>query len=149
MKIFASKPDWFVAGLAFECQQCGRCCAGPEEGYVWVTPDEITTIAEHLGLPRKEFMKRHVRRVGTRYSLKECKPSHDCIFLQPIEGQDGWGCAIYEVRPTQCRTWPFWHSNIHSPEAWALAGDRCVGINRGPLHDPEEIHARADATRGD
>jgi hypothetical protein len=146
MKLFQKKPPWYVAGLAFECTQCGRCCAGPEEGYVWATPEEIAAIAEYLEMPEKQFRREYVRRVGSRFSLKEVKGSHDCVFLQPIEGQEGKGCRIYPVRPTQCRTWPFWPSNIRSPRAWSLAGDRCPGINRGSLHNPETIDAEARRT---
>lgn len=146
MKLFQKKPAWYVAGLAFECTQCGRCCAGPEEGYVWVTPAEIARIAEYLGMPEKEFRRKYVRRIGRRFSLKEVSGSHDCIFLTPLEEQEGKGCRIYPVRPVQCRTWPFWPSNIRSPQAWSLAADRCPGINRGELHDPEFIDAEARRT---
>jgi Fe-S-cluster containining protein len=98
-------------------------------------------MAEHLGLSEKDFRREYVRKVGRRQSLVENRKSHDCIFLK-----DG-KCSIYEVRPTQCRTWPFWASNIAEPDDWALAGMRCVGINRGKLYTPEEIRSRAYATR--
>ena len=35
---------WYASGLAFECTQCGDCCSGPEEGYVWVTPEEPSRV---------------------------------------------------------------------------------------------------------
>jgi hypothetical protein len=132
---------WYIAGLAFECQACGRCCAGPEEGYVWANDEEILRMAKHLNMSEKNFCKEYVRKVGRRQSLVEQKKSHDCVFLK-----DG-KCTIYEVRPTQCRTWPFWTSNIASPADWSLAGMRCVGINRGKLFTPEEIQNRAYNTR--
>jgi Fe-S-cluster containining protein len=143
MNIFArqTKGDWFIAGLAFECQGCGRCCAGPEEGFVWLTDTEAVAIARHLRLSEKAFRDRYVRTIGRRQSLIEQKKSKDCVFLR--DGQ----CQIYPVRPTQCRTWPFWHSNIASPEDWSMAGMRCKGINRGALHEPEHIRSQADATR--
>ncbi len=146
MKLFAEQTPWYVSGLAFECTECGRCCAGPEEGYVWVTRQEIDRIAEFLGMNVDEFAKRYTRKVGSRFSLIEQKSTNDCIFLTERDGK-GRGCRIYSARPTQCRTWPFWSINIRSPETWALAGMRCEGINRGPLVPCEEIRARADATR--
>lgn len=142
----SDRPTWYVAGLAFECLACGRCCAGPEEGYVWLTDAEVEAIAAFLGLTEKEMRTRYVRRVGRRQSLVERKPTRDCVFLR--KHPDGHGtCDIYSVRPTQCRTWPFWATNLADPNCWAEAGDRCPGINRGELIDYEEILRRANATR--
>ncbi len=147
MKLFAKDSPWYIAGLAFDCQQCGGCCAGPQEGYVWVTEKEIRRIADHLDMTVKDFRRQYVRRVGSRRSRVEKKPSNDCIFLTEREDGEGQGCSIYEVRPQQCRTWPFWPSNIEEPTSWALAGARCPGINRGELVNVEEIETRARTTR--
>ena len=135
---------WYAMGLAFRCAGCGACCAGPEEGYVWVTDEEIALIALHLGMPEARFRKQHVRRVGRRQSLKEARPSKDCVFL--VQRPGGRGCSIYSVRPVQCRTWPFWSGNIDQPVSWAIAGTRCPGINRGELVAANEIDAKANAT---
>jgi Fe-S-cluster containining protein len=139
--MFEDETPWYVAGLAFECLGCGKCCAGPEEGYVWVAEEEIAAIATSLGLTVAAFRARYVRQVGRRLSLVEKKPRKDCIFLE------GNQCRIYAVRPMQCRTWPFWKSNIASPEDWSWAAQRCAGINRGTLYKPEEIRRRAFSTR--
>jgi len=141
-----SPSPWYAAGLAFECQQCGRCCAGPEEGYVWVTPDDIAAIAAHLGIPPQQVRDSYLRTVRGRYSLRERPGNRDCLFLVS-EGGKGGRCAIYPVRPMQCHTWPFWAYNLASPDAWSQAGRRCGGINRGPLQDREQIEARRDATK--
>jgi Fe-S-cluster containining protein len=146
MKISAKTP-WYVGGLAFECQQCGRCCEGPEEGYVWVTPDEIAAIAAYLRIPEDQVRKKYVRRIAVeRYSLVERKGNRDCVFLTAAEGGRR-RCAIYPVRPMQCRTWPFWPTNLVSPDMWAEAGRRCIGINRGEPIPFDEIEARRLATR--
>ena len=39
---------WYAGGLYFACRECGGCCAGPTEGYIWVTEPEIELIAKHL-----------------------------------------------------------------------------------------------------
>ena len=144
MKIFARRP-WYADGLAFECQQCGRCCAGPEEGYVWLTEEEMAAIADHLQITKEQMRSRYARKVGRRYSLVEREGNRDCVFLE--RDQDGCrGCRIYPVRPTQCRTWPFWTTNLVSPDMWAEAGRRCPGINRGVPIDYDEIEARRRAT---
>jgi len=146
MKIFSRRPHWYTAGLAFECVQCGRCCSGPEEGYVWVTEAEIDAIARHLGISPAEMNRQYVRKVARRVSLKERPGNRDCVFLQS-DGDSRGRCRIYAARPTQCRTWPFWPRNLADPESWALAQLRCKGVNRGPIHCLEEIEAKRNATR--
>lgn len=145
MKMFSRTP-WYVDGLAFECHRCGQCCAGPEEGYVWITPEEIDAVAEYLDLTVEQLRERYLRRVGRRWSLIEDPASKDCIFLS--YDSDGLSqCRMYPVRPTQCRTWPFWPSNLRTPGSWALAQMRCPGINRGPRHAFDEIQRKRDHTR--
>jgi hypothetical protein len=138
-----SKKDapWYAAGLAFECLGCGRCCSGPEEGYVWLNDEELRAIADSLRLTEQEFRRRYIRRVGKRQTIIEDKKTKNCIFLQ--NGK----CTIYDLRPTQCRTWPFWPMNLSSPDDWSWAAERCMGMNRGNLFPLDEIQTRADKTR--
>ena len=144
MTVEKSNRPWYADGLAFECVECGRCCSGPEEGYVWTTPYEIGAAARHLSISVEEFRERYVRRVGKRFSLIEVA-NGDCIFLQP-DANGIKHCQIYPVRPTQCRTWPFWPDNLADPHLWAIAQRRCPGINRGPLHDCEHIENEKQRT---
>lgn len=130
-----AKQAWYSAGLHFECTCCGNCCGG-EPGYVWATKAEIRRIADFLGRADGWLDGKHLRRVGLRYSLTE-KPDGDCVFLK--RNRDGGRCAIYEVRPLQCRTWPFWNQNLRSPETWNECCDKCPGINRGQHHDLAQI----------
>jgi Fe-S-cluster containining protein len=139
------KQPWYIAGLAFECQGCGRCCAGPEEGYVWLNDREVAAIAEFLGIDEQHMRNQHIRRVGRRLSIKEQLPSHDCMFLNRDESGKRT-CGIYPVRPAQCRTWPHWNANLRSPEDWSQAADRCRGINRGRVFTFSEIEARRAET---
>jgi uncharacterized protein len=142
MSLFSSRP-WYVGGLAFECSRCGKCCAGPQEGYVWVTPGMIDEIAGSLKMPADEFRRRYTRKVGSRVTIVEDPVTHDCVFL----GRDAEGlstCSIYAVRPLQCRTWPFWPVNLRNTDAWNDAAGRCPGINRGQLHEYTEIQYKRD-----
>ena len=97
MEWLSHKRTWYAGGLAFECLACGRCCAGPEEGYVWVTAQEIQRIAESLRMPEPEFRRRYIRREGTRYTIVEQPGNNDCSFLKP-DGSGAKRCSIYAVR---------------------------------------------------
>lgn len=129
---------WYADGLRFACTQCGRCCSGAP-GYVWVTSSEIQAIAEHLRVAVEEFAARHVRRAGRGHSLLELADG-DCEFLERFP--DGTTrCRIHAVRPVQCRTWPFWKSNLGSPRVWQQVAKNCPGIEQGPLHPLPAIQA--------
>jgi len=145
MKIRVSKTPWYSAGLAFECTGCGLCCAGPQEGFVWVSKKQIAEIADYLSITQAEMMRKYVRKVQRRLSLVERSDNKDCIFLTD-DGAGNRKCRIYPVRPTQCRTWPFWPNNLATPTDWALAGLRCPGINRGNLQSYDQIEAKRTAT---
>ena len=144
MNLFGARRPWYGDGLAFQCSDCGRCCSGPEEGYVWMTPQEIIAAAAQLEVTVEQFTARYTRRVGRRTSLIEVA-NRDCVFLE--QTADGVRrCRIYAVRPTQCQTWPFWSSNLSGANAWARAGERCPGINCGTLWPPAHIEHEKDRT---
>jgi hypothetical protein len=132
---------WYDQGLRFECTGCGNCCAGPEEGYIWISRVEIERAAGFLQMSIKSFEEKFLIRVGFRKSIIEHPTTCDCIFLTDF-GNGSRGCMIYPVRPTQCRTWPFWTENLRTPQTWQRAGARCPGINRGPLFTGEQIEQR-------
>jgi Fe-S-cluster containining protein len=134
---------WYKAGLAFACQMCGRCCAGPGEGYVWAGKEEITRMAKILNLTPEEFKRKYTRRVAFRYSLIEKQPGKDCIFLRK-NGQGQPVCEVYAERPVQCRTWPFWKENLRSRSAWRQAAETCPGIDQGFWYSQADIDAIRD-----
>ena len=137
---------WYAGGLAFECTQCGDCCSGPGEGYVWVTQTEIRSLAAAIGMSDRleEFERKFTRQVGSQTSLVEYSDG-DCIFLDPKTR----GCSVYEARPVQCRTWPFWKSNVKSPRTWAQSAKSCPGCNHGRLYSLAEIRVSLAKDTGD
>ncbi len=136
-----AKVPWYNDGLRFECTQCGDCCTGAP-GYVWVTNDEIALLAKHLAMPLEDFERQYVRKVGVRKSLIEYG-NGDCVFFDGKIRK----CTVYEARPKQCRTWPFWDSNIRSPAAWQQTCEVCPGSGRGKLYTVEEIVAQSSLVR--
>jgi uncharacterized protein len=130
-----SSLPWYHAGLRFQCTQCGDCCTGAP-GYVWVNREEIATLAKALQLEVAEFEQRYVRRVGIRKSLIEFG-NGDCVFFDT----DRRVCQVYDARPRQCRTWPFWASNLGTPQVWEELAERCPGVNRGRVIALGKINA--------
>ncbi len=124
---------WFENGLRFTCTGCGDCCTGAP-GYVWVNREEIETLARQVKLTPAEFDERYVRKVGIRKSLVEY-PNGDCVFFDANTRK----CTVYEARPRQCKTWPFWQSNVATEEAWKQTCEVCPGSGRGKLHSAEKI----------
>ena len=124
---------WFENGLRFQCTGCGDCCTGAP-GFVWVNREEIAALARQVGLEVAEFEKRYVRKVGLRKSLIEYA-NGDCVFFDAHTRK----CTVYHDRPRQCRTWPFWESNVATPEAWKETCRVCPGSGRGKLHSAEQV----------
>ncbi|MGN6135190.1 MAG: YkgJ family cysteine cluster protein [Aureliella sp.] len=124
---------WYHRGLQFTCTQCGSCCSGAP-GYVWVDAQEIAAMAQALAMDEESFREKFVRRVGARESLIEYSDG-DCIFLDPQTR----GCMVYTARPVQCRTWPFWDSNIRTPSDWEKTCEVCPGAGEGKLYTLAQI----------
>ena len=129
---------WYSEGLKFSCTGCGGCCSG-EPGYVWIDKDEIEAMAKALGVKVGDFQRRFVRTVDGKKSLIEIA-NGDCIFLH----NESRTCTVYEVRPAQCRSWPFWKSNLATPKAWKEAQERCPGCRRGRVVSLEKIQERME-----
>ena len=90
-----------------KCATCeGNCCIG-ESGYIWITMQEIDTLAQYLNITTQECFDKYLLKYGYKFSIKEKKISKNnfaCVFFDLDKKQ----CSIYEARPTQCRTFPFW-----------------------------------------
>ncbi len=90
-----------------ECESCGgNCCIG-ESGYIWINKLEIEALSKHLNLDVDKFVSIYLNKIGYKYSIKEVKLAQDnfaCCFFDLDKRQ----CSIYEYRPIQCRTFPFW-----------------------------------------
>ena len=89
-----------------ECSTCqGKCCTG-ESGYIYVSKEEIENISKFLNLDVRDFVAEFLFKKMYKYSIKEVvqNDSYECIFYDRVTN----GCTIYEARPLQCRTFPFW-----------------------------------------
>ena len=122
----------------FVCQPgCINCCQRP--GDVFLTPDDAERIAEWLELTPAEFERRFCDRDADG-ALHLTNPTSDgCHFL--LED----GCSIHDVKPLQCRTFPYWPENVKSRGSWKRVGRYCPGIGVGEIVPVETVIASARA----
>jgi Fe-S-cluster containining protein len=119
----------------FRCQRCGSCChhRRPDEfedlvpperqaefveksNLIYLTEKDIDAISRKTGLDPEEFVDTlydekkgsvRVEESGKKVILdlpvmKSRESDGACVFFE-----EGKGCAIYPVRPTACRLFPF------------------------------------------
>jgi Fe-S-cluster containining protein len=144
--------DWFEEGegLRFRCTMCGNCCTGPE-GYVHLADDEVAALAARFNISPADFLRDYTRETVFGRSLNERSTPHglDCIFLDRDKIPGKAVCGVYEDRPEQCRTWPFWPSIINSRRTWEQTKRTCPGIDQGQLIPPDQIRILRDRTPRD
>ena len=128
-----NEQPWYHEGLKFRCTGCGDCCTGAP-GYVWVNKEEIAGIAAQVGMEVEAFESKYVRMVGVRKSLVEFS-NGDCVFFDGESRK----CTVYNARPRQCKTWPFWDSNLQTPADWEHTCQVCPGSGQGKLYQLGEI----------
>ena len=121
--------------LPFECTSCGKCCQ--TQGSVWMSPLETRNAAQLLNLSTEAFISEYASHILSAdddhddhdsttttttttaqvkqvwIQLKNDPTGTACVFLQ-----DDKKCRIYEARPVQCSTYPFWTNVMESEAAW-------------------------------
>ena len=137
MAFYHSKP------LRFKCTQCSQCCYGGKHAYVRANKQEIENIFQFLKITKEQFEHDYLVKLvdhGFGIKMKQSplakaigKQGH-CLLLN----KDGH-CSVYPVRPTQCRTYPFWPEILISEEKWNNEVSRCEGINQGDVVDVDFI----------
>ena len=94
----------------------------------------------------QDFIKKYCRIIDVvgikRISLKE-KENFDCILW------DNGGCTLYEHRPLQCQSYPFWPAHLDSQDSWDSEKQHCPGIGKGKLHARNQIEEWIEKRRLD
>ncbi|MCK9548765.1 MAG: YkgJ family cysteine cluster protein [Sphaerochaeta sp.] len=138
--------DCFYAdGLKFSCVEGCTYCCGVEPGYVFLSQDDLDRLCAKTSLSAERFIERYCHKVNMGsfklVSLLE-QPNYDCIFLKDRR------CSVYDARPIQCRTYPFWPAIMDSEESWKEEGGSCPGIGVGREYSQEEIDELLSLQRG-
>ena len=126
--------EFYKDGLKFACERCNGCCRH-EPGYVFLSEVDLEKLANRFNITQRKFIKKYcfvADLIGVkRLSLIE-KSNNDCIFWDN-------GCTVYEDRPLQCRSYPFWAHNLINEDTWTRVTESCPGAGKGKLRSKEEI----------
>lgn len=126
---------FYENGLRFECKRCSFCC-GHSPGFVYLSKRDLDSLCKALKLKYFEFIKKYCRKADYYYGRQVLalleKSNYDCILWEN-------GCSVYEARPVQCSTYPFWSWMIKDEDSWNECSKDCMGMNDGRLWSKEEI----------
>ncbi|UCG79276.1 MAG: YkgJ family cysteine cluster protein [Nitrospirota bacterium] len=126
------RKKFYSEGIRFSCQDCGKCCLSRERySFVYISMGDRKRLADHLRISTKEFTIQYTSKTDGHLHLKY--PEKDCLFLS--EGR----CSVYEARPSQCRSWPFWPENMKKGVWEKELKTYCPGIGQGRLYSESEI----------
>jgi len=126
-------PFYTQQSLHFKCTECGKCCTGGEDHYIALNQNDAERIREHLGVGKPWFKRHYIAHL-----------THNMFTLRLVNGQcvmlDKKGkCRIYPLRPTQCRTYPWWPEILKNKSSWKNEARHCEGINTGDAVSTLEI----------
>ncbi len=93
---------------------------------------EISEMSQAFHMGVDLFIQQFCHPDSNGYRLKE-QEDDACIFLKDNR------CMIYDARPLQCRTFPFWRENMKSHYRWKQLRQICSGIDKGKLFHLNEI----------
>ena len=88
-------------------------------------------MASELGMATRDFTRKYCTKTNGWFHLKDMQG--DCVFLSDKK------CTVYEGRPAQCRTWPFWPENMNAKIWNTEVAKFCPGVGKGRVHTPQEI----------
>ncbi len=133
--------------MKFECQEScgGKCCKVPQDRptFVFLTSEDRSRLFKFMGgiegVDVQDYAvklpfnwTRFTKRKGYQWVLLQ--PNHKCVFLD-----DKGKCKVYEARPTQCRTFPFWPEIFRDHKEWEAFTEYCPGIGKGKEFTPHMI----------
>ena len=97
-----------------------------------MTKEDRIRMAKSLGMTTSSFTKEYCKKEDGIYVLID-GADNKCTFLE------GKRCSVYEGRPTQCRTWPWW-PEVMDAKTWNKeVAAFCPGVGKGKVWSKEEI----------
>lgn len=103
---------------------------------MFLTASDLRRLSSFLGISDQDFFQSYCEVVdlhlAKRVSLVAQKGGA-CVF----HAADG--CEVYARRPLQCRTYPFWVTNVSDRRSWNRVKRKCPGVNRGKRWTSHQI----------
>lgn len=103
----------------FLCKKCGNCC---KQGFVYLTNKDIKSISACLKINIDQFYNQYTEYIlwiGRVLKFKDDK----CVFLN-----NNNYCLIYDVRPEQCKKFPYWDWIIKKKNWQDEIKEFCKGV---------------------
>ena len=125
----------YKKGIKFECQGSGNCCVSRGSyGFVYLSDIDLNRFSKYFKISIKKFKEKYCQITDGFIHLSEkYKINGNCIFLKDKK------CTVYNSRPTQCRTWPFWNENMNAKVWNEDIAINCPGIGKGKLIKSKKI----------
>jgi len=144
-------------GIKFSCQICGDCCRGFKEGEVYLYKDDILRLAKFLNITGmkglRNFAKKYVKVINDSFFWKDpdakrgktyrfktlgfrfTGEDEHCHFLKDNK------CSVHQMRPFQCRSFPFWQMMVSNRKNFERYTKKCKGlqVSKGKYYSQEEI----------
>ena len=122
-------------GIRFECQGSGKCCVSRGSyGFVYLSDIDLKRFSKFFKISLKKFKDKYCQVTNGFIHLAEInKNNGNCIFLKDKK------CSVYNSRPSQCRTWPFWNENMNAKVWNKDISVNCPGVGEGKLFRKNEI----------
>jgi Fe-S-cluster containining protein len=144
-------------GIEFSCQMCGSCCQGFNEGEVYLYQDDIVRLTTSRNITKKtelrKFAKTYLKVIDDSFFWKEPGAARGKTYRYKSLGFKFTGddehcqflkdnsCSVHEVRPFQCRCFPFWHMLVSNRKNFINYSKKCPGLKslEGQHYSKEEI----------
>jgi Fe-S-cluster containining protein len=124
--------------VRFQCSGCGDCCSGdPDTHYVELLAGEAERIRQYLQLSKATFERDYLVSIPDIGKGIRINAQGRCSLLSADKR-----CLVYEARPWQCRSYPFWPEVMQSHETWMAEANHCEGINQGKEISPQHIDSQ-------
>lgn len=136
--------------MKFECQDSckGKCCSSSWNqgwGFVFLTKGDIAKLSKYLNKAVSEFADYGQFRF-TRFSAGPTAQWFLKTNLGTCRFFKNGKCGVYEARPTQCRTFPFWPEYM-KPQSWEKLKSICPGIGEGKDFGPQAFFEQLNADK--
>jgi Fe-S-cluster containining protein len=126
-----------TSGLRFECTMCGKCCSRRGKyAHVYLTDEEITALARLRETSERAFRKAYTFEDELGWTQIRFDDEY-CPFLNRATN----ACTVYEARPVQCRTFPFWADMVGKNGWTAEAREICEGVGHGAVQPVAKVEA--------